>query len=265
MKPKPKFLDAEYARQFEDASVAAVYRKRPPYPPETFEIIGGLLPVGNRNVLDLGAGTGEVSIPLAEMVDSVHAVEPSLAMVSIGRNLPGSDDVTWYNTSGELFDYATEYGVIVCAQCLGWMEWETVFPKMVSSLHPDGYLVIVEQSDSLADPRWQGDLHDLIVRYSTNQDVIPFDLMQGIIDRGLFEKRGSEQTAPMSFQQSLEDFVDSIHARNGFSRDRMTESASSEFDHAFVELLRSYHRDGVLRGEVIAQVTWGKPRSPTAG
>jgi SAM-dependent methyltransferase len=258
MTPKPIFLGPKYAEQFRDASVAAAYRKRPPYPPELFEILAGLLPIGNRCLVDLGAGTGEVAIPMSRTADVVHAVEPSPAMLAIGRRIPGSERVSWFNGSAEEFTYPRQYGLIVCAQSLGWMDWELVFPKLARSLHPEGYLALVEQ-DQLSHVAWQADLRDVVSRYSTNQDFVPFDLIEGIVDRGLFRKVGSVQTAAVPFVQTVTDFIDSIHARNGFSRDRMTPAAAESFDRAVRDLLTPHHPDGVLRGDIRARVTWGRP------
>ena len=88
MKPKPKFLSPPYGRVFEDKSVAEDYRKRPPDPADTALFIAGLCPPGNRFVLDLGAGTGEVAIPLAPLVRGVDAVDPSAAMLAVSRSSP---------------------------------------------------------------------------------------------------------------------------------------------------------------------------------
>jgi hypothetical protein len=194
-------------------------------------------------------------------VDSLDAVEPSKAMINVARTIPGFARVNWHHTSGEKFGYEGEYGLIVCAQCLGWMDWEAVFPKMESCLHPEGMLVIVEQSE-LTDPRWQVDLRNLISRYSTNQDFVPFDLIEGITVRGLFDPIGSRETAAMPFRQSIDDFIDSIHARNGFSRNRMMDRASREFDQAVSDLLQRHHPNGTLDGQIRARIIWGKPMMP---
>jgi SAM-dependent methyltransferase len=215
-------------------------------------------------VLELGAGTGEISIPLAGLVDRVTAVEPSAAMLEVARAQPGFEQVDWFRTSAEDFDYDDEYGLIVCAQCLGWMDWGTVFPGMTTCLHPKGSLVIVEQNE-LSDPRWQHDLRALISRYSTNQDFAPFDLVEGLIARRLFVPAGSRETLPMPFKQLIDDFVDSIHARNGFSRDRMSPAASAEFDEAVRNLLLRHHPDGEIQGKIRATITWGDPMAPLSG
>ena len=65
MKPKPKHLGQEYASQFQDQSVVDAYRHRPPYPPQTFEILAGLIRSEPKIVLDIGCGTGKIARGLA--------------------------------------------------------------------------------------------------------------------------------------------------------------------------------------------------------
>lgn len=256
MKPKPKHLGPIYAEQFSDTAVAAQYRKRPPYPASTFDIIADLLPATHRHVLDLGAGTGEIAVPIRAYAESVDAVEPSVAMLDVARRQPGADRVAWFNQAAEAFEFSRTYGLIVCGQSLHWMDWEVVFPKMAAALHEDGFLVLVGLSE-LADPAWYSDLRAMIPRYSTNQDFEPFDLIAGLEERSVFQVVSEKQSAPAVFSQSIDDYIDSIHARNGFSRDRMAMDASAAFDAAVRALLQK-HCEGRVSGEVTATVTWGK-------
>jgi SAM-dependent methyltransferase len=103
---KPRHLDAEYAAQFGDEEVAAAYRNRPPYPPETFVILESLLGSRPRTVLELGAGTGDLTIGLIPLVDRLIAVEPSRPMLVRGlrRTAAASDHVEWLAVAAE--DYA---------------------------------------------------------------------------------------------------------------------------------------------------------------
>ena len=55
------------------AEAAAYERGRPTYPPEA---IDWLLPPGARDVLDLGAGTGKLTMSLVERGLGVFAVDP---------------------------------------------------------------------------------------------------------------------------------------------------------------------------------------------
>ena len=45
MTVKPAFWTGEHASAFDDAEVARLYRFRPAYPPETFDVLAGLLVV----------------------------------------------------------------------------------------------------------------------------------------------------------------------------------------------------------------------------
>ena len=116
MKPKPRHLGPDYGAQFQDPSVAAVYRKRPPYPPELFDLLCELLPQPSKaRILELGAGTGEVAIPLAERVASLDAVEVSEPMLDVAATQPGYDRVHWHRQSAESFAYTSIYDLIICA------------------------------------------------------------------------------------------------------------------------------------------------------
>jgi SAM-dependent methyltransferase len=262
MKAKPRHLGPGYGAQFQDAAIAAVYRKRPPYPPETFDLITELLPLPSRaRVLELGAGTGEIAIPLAPRVESIDAVEISEAMLEIARTQPGNEQVRWHRQSAESFPYASVYDLVICAQSLHWLDWQAVFPRITGSLDPNGWLVIVRQS-TLADMNWIDELNQIINRYSTNEDYEPYDLIEELESRGLFNLRGKRSTWPVPFSQSVEDYIDSIHARNGFSRDRMAPDAAAAFDAQVRDLLLSHHPDGIIRGRNQAHLHWGKPQPP---
>lgn len=262
MKPKPEHLSRRYGAQFEDPSVAAVYRNRPPYPAETFDLILERLPNPTRaRVLELGAGTGEIAIPLAGQVTQVDAVEPSAAMTAIARQQAGFERVHWHQTNAETFSYPTLYDLIVCAQSLHWLDWDIVFPRMVGALDPEGWLVLVRQ-DALDDLPWQEEILRIIPRYSTNQDFAPYDLVEALETRGLFERRGRKSTWPVRFGQTIDDYIESLHARNGFSRDRMAPEAAAAFDTEVRALLEAHHPDGIIRGRNQAHVIWGKPRLP---
>lgn len=262
MKPKPRHLWSDYGAQFQDAAVAAMYRKRPPYPAELFNLILQRLPQpGRARVLELGAGTGEIAIPLSLEVQAVDAVEVSEAMLAVAAGQPGNKRVHWHQQSAESFPYTSIYDLIICAQCLAWLDWEVVFPRMVGALDPEGWLVLVDQT-ALADLPWMTDLVQIIERYSTNQDYEPYDLLGELTDRGLFDLKGTKSTWPVPFAQSVDDYIDSIHARNGFSRDRMTAQAAADFDREVRELLLSHHPDGTISGRNQARIRWGKPQLP---
>jgi SAM-dependent methyltransferase len=239
--------------------VAAVYHTRPPYPEETFEILIDLLPERNRSsILDLGCGIGDLTIPLAKMVDQIDAIDFSAAMLSQAKARPGGDNTTihWHCIAAEQFECEYSYSLICAGQSLHWMDWEGLFPKIKQMLHNDGFIVLAKR-EVLGHP-WTSRLKKLIPHYSTNQDFQPYDLVDELVARGLFVEHGRITTCAVPFEQSLEDYVESFHSSNGFSRDRMDEKSAAAFDKLVEDIVSKYSQDNIVTGEVRATVVWGK-------
>jgi hypothetical protein len=70
---------------------------------------------------------------------------------------------------------------------------------------------------------------------------------------------GKRRTAPVPVSQSIDAYVESIHSRNGFSRDRMTPEAAAGFDAEARRLLGRFVADELLHFEVVGSVIWGRP------
>jgi SAM-dependent methyltransferase len=263
--PKPKHLGREYADQFGDAAVVAAYHHRPPYPTQVFPVLRDLVVGTPRVVLDLGCGTGDVARPLATVVDAVDAIDCAPRMIQRGQRLPGGarPNLRWILGRAEEapFPRAT-YGLVTAGESLHWMDWDRLFPRLRTLLTAGGYVAILGRPEP---PRaWSADLTALIQRYSTNRDYAPYDLIDELTKRGLFEPVGEERTEPLLVRQSRESFVESIHSRNGFSRDRMTRAAAAAFDAAIERLLAAHFLDRAVEFEVIGRIVWGRPRAPLA-
>ena len=91
MTKKPEHLSPQYGRQFQDRSVADAYYARPPYPGQIFDILVSLIPDSHLPVLELGSGTGDLTLEMARRVRYIDAVEPSAAMLARARERPGSN------------------------------------------------------------------------------------------------------------------------------------------------------------------------------
>lgn len=256
LQPKPLHLTPQYGAQFADRSVASAYPFRPPYPDETFEILSALAIDTPRHILDLGAGTGDIARRLAPRVEMIDAVDPSEAMIARGRALPGGDNprINWIVSSAEEFDYTTRYSLVVAAESLHWMEWDVVLPLIKKSLSPNGKLAIVNRRT--LDEHWSEDVWKLIAEYSTNRDYIRYDLIEELAIRNLFIAKEVLTTKPMEFSQSIDDYIESFHSRNGFSRQRMGDDAE-KFDRAVRDLVTPFAHDGMLPLRVIAEVVIG--------
>ena len=261
MKPKPTCLGPEYAAQFEDESVARAYRFRAPYPPEVFAFLGSLQPDGPGRVLELGCGSGDVTIGLAPYSRSIDAVDPSDAMLAVARQRQGeaSSRIGWHACSAESFPYRGPYSLVVAAASLHWMDWAVVLPSIASSTMPEAWLAIVDKTRAM--PRRLGSAVSLLIpRYSTNQDYQPCDVVQHLTERGLFEEVGRQSFSGYEYRQPIDEYVESIHSQNGFSRDRMSEESAAAFDREVRELARPRARNGMLAIQVGASVVWGRAR-----
>lgn len=256
--PKPDHLGPEYGGQFADRSIVAVYHYRPPYPAAVFDVLVGLV-VPPGTVLDVGTGTGEIARGLVGRVSAVDALDPSAGMLAKGRGLPGGDDpgLTWILGSAEDGPLRVPYGLVVAAASLHWTEWAVVLPRIRAALAPAGVLAIV---DLVEEPHpWDGPLRDLIARYSSNRRFRPYDLVAELVDRRLFHELGRCRTVPDPFTQPVAAYVESFHARNGFSRDRMAPERVAAFDAAVTGLVAPHAVDGVVRLAVAGEIVWGVP------
>lgn len=258
---KPAHLAPKYAAQFADKSVVAVYRTRPPYPESLFDILESLVPDSACTLLDLGCGTGEIAIPMSRRLGRVVAIDPSMAMLEAAKFNARSEagDIQWINISAEEFAYPETYGLVVAAASLHWMEWSTVLPRITSALAPAGFLVLVNLK-AFSDAPWSEELRGVVAEYSTNRDYQTFDLINELTDRRTFSVVGSEKTSPLPFSQTVDDYIESFHARNGLSRQRMPGNSAALFDDMVRGMVRPYVTDGLLHTNVEATITWGRPQ-----
>jgi SAM-dependent methyltransferase len=264
MIPKPKQWNVEYAEIFKDASVAEAYRFRPTYPPQTYALLLRLLPnsPAPKAVLDAGCGAGAIARVLAPQVDRVDAVDFSAAMIAQGRRLPGGDhpNLHWICSPIETATLQPVYSLIVTAASLHWMDWESVLPRFAGHLAGGGCLTIVEDVH-LPQP-WGDALGKVISKYSLNRDFQPYTMLtiaEELEERGLFQRQGVQETEPVLFRQPVAEWVESFHARNGLSRERMGLQAAQGFDHEIERLIQPYTADGVVELHVKGRVIWGRP------
>jgi SAM-dependent methyltransferase len=256
---RPARLGARHAAVFQDRSVARSYRNRAPYPDETFQILLDLLPAGCRRVLDVGCGTGFIARPLAALVEAVDALDPSAAMLEVGRQLPGGDrsNLRWILGSAEDAVLHPPYGLVVAASSFHWLQWDVVLPRFAEALVPDGLFAVVQPTEE-GGP----DLREITARYSTNRDFAvddDYDWRAELQRRGLLTPVGFRETAREPFHQSFDDFVDGQHSKGGLTRERMGPGPVAEFDRELRAILARTYPAGQVEMEVGAVVGWARP------
>jgi SAM-dependent methyltransferase len=139
-------LDGERRSSF-DAAAELYACGRPGYPNELLEHLFSLADIGpDSRVLEIGPGTGQLSVAIATRAASLLAIElgSSLAAV-LRRNLAPSANTEivvanfddWTGTSG-LFD------AVVAATSFHWLNPSTRLAKCASLLRSGGALAVVE-------------------------------------------------------------------------------------------------------------------------
>jgi trans-aconitate methyltransferase len=263
MSYKPRQFARRYASIFQDPSVVSAYRHRPPYPAETFRILLSLIPLDiTRNVLDAGCGTGFIARLLAAHVDRVDAVDISRRMIAMARTLPGGDysNINWIAASIETAPLSGPYALIVSAASLHWMDWEQTLPRFAKLIVPGGLLALVEEIHS-PNP-WDRQAVPILGRYSMNKDFAPYSMATiaaELEQRYLFQLHGQVETTQVPFHQSVEDYIQAFHARNGFSLDRMDPRAAAQFDAELRSIVEPFCPQGVVEQHIATRVLWGRP------
>ena len=175
------------------AEVAGAYeRGRPGYPDEAVQWLVGL---DQRDVVDLGAGTGKLTRALVGLGHRVTAVEPLDEMrAELEAALPDVHAVAGRAESMPLPDSSAD--AVTSAQAFHWFDHDDAMPEIGRVLRPRGRIALVWNSRDDRDP-WMARLSEIIGNESIEEsDVVP------ILDAsGLF---GPVETAQFSFRQVLD-------------------------------------------------------------
>jgi SAM-dependent methyltransferase len=273
MAPKPSHLSGDYGAWFKDPLVAAAYPYRPPYPAEVVETLVSLVPAAPgapRAVLDVGCGSGDLARRLAPLVDRVDAVDFSAAMLAQGRRSPGGDHprLRWVESPVETAPLDPPYALVTAGESLHWMAWEAVLPRFAAALAPGGVLAIADRSWD-GPPALRQGLLPVFSRYSPVRDFRSYNLIDELVQRGLFAPSGVRRCGPQPWRPTIEEYLECRHSQRGFSRTHMGPAAATAFDAAVRDLLEAAVRDGTiarhdgrLELEVRASVVWGAPLRP---
>ncbi len=264
VEPKPAGLDPSYASQFNDPAVVRAYNMRPPYAAGAVSFLVDLAGGSNGRILDLGCGTGELTRRMSADVHSIIAMDRSPGMVAAARRLPGGDapNVEWIVGRAEDFPLSRRFTLAVAAESFHWFDWDTLCARLSEVLGACP-LVLVDRCE-VASP-WETQLRSLIATFSTNRDFQRYDLVDELIARRCYSVRGRRIFGPEAFAQSIDDYITSIHSRNGFSRDRMNPDAAFEFDCAVRAAVQPYAGNDALTLQIETRVVWGRMLNPAEG
>jgi SAM-dependent methyltransferase len=244
---------------FEDQEVVDGYLHRPPYAPQLFARLLALAP-GRERALDLGSGPGIFAAELAPHFRVVEAVDPSAAMLALGRRVFPAPNIQWRRHSAEAFSPA-RYDLAVVGMALHWMRREVVFPKLVQALGRVGRLAVIDGNSPVAPPwaqAWSEFLSRWMASVGTTYDGAAFEAeMQSY--RPWLDVEGDE-AFEFDFVQPLDAFVACQRSRSAWSRSRLGGDAD-RLGRELHALLSPYATDGALSYRIRSHMVWGRPRA----
>ena len=254
--------------------MAENYVFRPPYPAEAYDVLLELLRGHPRVLLDAGCGTGKITLGLIDQIDQADAVDPSAAMLGVARALPGaaSAKIRWIHEAIEDAPLEPPYGLIVAASSIHWMDLDRTLPRFAEAL-ADGAMLAVLDGDAPVDAPWEREETEFMIHFVTARvgqrpkwwKTVRERFLEPVLVHPQFERLGHRITAPVSFSQSIADYLRCQHSRATWSEDHLGEEASAEFDAAMTAILSRYARDGMLTFNVQTRIDWGRVIRPPSG
>src|SRR3989344_6208207 len=104
--------------------------------------------------LDVGAGTGEITIPISQLVGKTTIVEESKSQVD--KLLKKNSFLDIYNKKFEYVILARQFNLVLMSLVLMHIEdWKKTIEKLLACTKPEGYMFIVHHMES-------GDLRELL-------------------------------------------------------------------------------------------------------
>lgn len=259
VEPKPRGWSERYSSVFRDRAVVDVYHLRPPYPPETYDVLVELARGGA--VLDAGCGTGDLGRGLGERVERVDAVDVSAPMLERGRTLPGGDapNLRWLHGRIEEVELDPPYALAVAGESVHWFDWEVALPRLADVLAPEAPFAVVNR-DWLRDEALLERLRPIYQRHSWNDDFEPRDPATELESRGFLRKLGERAIEPVAWRPTLDELVDVHFSTSGLARGRVHDPEG--FAVAVREVVADVLEpgdDGRYDLDVAANVVWGRP------
>ncbi|MET9109409.1 class I SAM-dependent methyltransferase [Streptomyces zhihengii] len=121
-------------------------RARPGYPPELFDALHALAGTGpGCRVLEVGAGTGKATVPLAARGCRITAVELGADMAAVARrNLAAYEAVEVVTADFETWPLPGDpFDAVVAATAFHWIDPAVRMTRAADALRPGGALAVV--------------------------------------------------------------------------------------------------------------------------
>ncbi|MGI8701053.1 MAG: class I SAM-dependent methyltransferase [Nocardioidaceae bacterium] len=199
------------------SAVTQYARYRTGYPPHEVAALADLLGLDHtQTVIDVGCGTGQLALPLAQHVGSVIAVDPVPEMLALGRQTAqeaNTSNITWLLGDASNLETLVAPGahVVTFAASFHWTDRPEVVRALDRLLEAEGSIVTINDDLSDAeDPDWVRAITDLRRSYLGDNHTEPTDPYRHSPDshRTVFSTSAFSSIQSLTWQWSRELTVD---------------------------------------------------------
>ncbi|RZN06375.1 class I SAM-dependent methyltransferase [Bradyrhizobium genosp. SA-3] len=129
-----------------------------PFPEDFFRSLVRVCRLSDSSrALDLGAGTGQIGIPLARSIANVLSVDPSEEMIREGKRAAerlGVKNIEFLvSRSEDLDEPKSSFDIAAIANSFQYMDRGIVLAKLAKILKPDGCVAIISRKLKESEPR----------------------------------------------------------------------------------------------------------------
>ena len=161
--------DRERLRSTFDQAAELYDRVRPRYPPALFDDLAALTGIGpGSRVLEIGPGTGQATIPLAERGGQIVAVELGVHLAAVARrNLARFPAVEVVTANFEDWPLPSEpFDLVMAATAFHWIDPAVRVAKAADALRPGGWLAtLATHHIAGGDESFFADAQDCYIRW----------------------------------------------------------------------------------------------------
>jgi ubiquinone/menaquinone biosynthesis C-methylase UbiE len=176
------------------------YQYRRGYPPVVFDRLASVFGLTSDDiVIDLGCGTGQLTLPLAAKVRAVAGVDPEPDMLARARQAAAEQSVT---NAAWLLGTDTDMpalvallrghhaGAVTIGQALHWMRYGELFPMLVPLLRPGGGVAVITNGTPLwlQDSAWSRALRGFLEQW---------------LDRTLTNACGTDEASQQRYRDTM--------------------------------------------------------------